>query len=517
MKIFYNQYITICFEQEDERFLGSFETFARNMENNTKKYQEIDKVWIKCCSIDMVQKMIMIYSGREDIVKMLKNIKGLKIEEIDKRIKKEMKIPFKHVWGFRDHIQKGFVEEFMASETKNHYGVLPCGAGKTYGALKIAELLGVTTLIIVDEILLLDQWKEDVIGLCGFPEERFGEIHGKKKNYIDKDLIIATKQTIASDEEIANYLSENVSYVVIDECHTAPTEIYTSVITKLKPKYKLGLTATPVRQDGNQYMLENFIGTRHFIATQEDLYSVGSTRKPTVVTYLITGKTPIMEDNWNKRLETNSKIPIFWRGAINQWIARKNIHNKITDLIVKAYKSNRSIAVILKEKKIIEMYYELLIKKGISKEEVVIMIGDTEKEYRKEIIDDMKSFKKKIILTSKLLDKAISINRLDTVFNIYPTKDEANTEQRIGRICRNHEEKNEPLFVDFVYDNIVFFEQFCKKKFNRVNVYKKLAHMDYVNNFINDVEPYFLARNIRVRETEKEKLKNSRNFYILNV
>ena len=141
MKIFYNQYITIYFEQEDERFLGSFETFARNMENNTKKYQEIDKVWIKCCSIDTAQKVIMIYSGREDIVKMLKSIQGLKIEEIDKRIKKEMKIPFKHVWGFRDHIQKGFVEEFMESETKNHYGVLPCGAGKTYGALKIAELL----------------------------------------------------------------------------------------------------------------------------------------------------------------------------------------------------------------------------------------------------------------------------------------------------------------------------------------------------------------------------------------
>jgi superfamily II DNA or RNA helicase len=204
------------------------------------------------------------------------------------------------------------------------------------------------------------------------------------------------------DEKIAKYLSENMSFVVIDECHTAPTEIYTSVITKLKPRYKLGLTATPRRQDGNQYMLENYIGSRHFIATQEDLYAVGSTIKPNVVTYLVLGKTSIMEDHWNERLIKKVKKPIFWRGAINQWIARKSIHKKIASLICAAYKKNRSIAVILKEKKIITMYYDLLIEMGVDKDEIVIMIGDTEKDYRKEIIDDMKTFKKKIILTSKL-------------------------------------------------------------------------------------------------------------------
>lgn len=517
MKIFYYEYILICFEEKDIKVLGSFETFASNVDNYTRQYHEINKEWISCCQIDYAQKHIYIHTGRADLIKVLKGVIGLEIEEVEQRINKKMKVRFKHVWGFRDHIQKGFVEEFLNSEYKNHYGVLPCGAGKTYGALKIAEELGVTTLIIVDEITLLDQWKDDIINLCGYPEESFGEIHGKKKNYEGKDLIIATKQTIASDENIAKYLSENMSFVVIDECHTAPTEVYTSVITKLKPRYKLGLTATPIRQDGNQYMLENYIGSRHFIATQEDLYAVGSTIKPNVVAYLVLGKTPIMEDHWNERLIKKVKKPIFWRGAINQWIARKSIHKKIASLICTAYKKNRSIAVILKEKKIITMYYDLLIEMGVDKDEIVIMIGDTEKDYRKEIIDDMKTFKKKIILTSKLLDKAISINRLDTVFNVYPTKDEANTEQRIGRICRTHKDKNEPLFVDFVYDHVVFYEQFCTKKFNRMNVYKKVAKTDYVNNFIKLVNPYFNSRSIEEKEIERKKLNNTSNFSILKI
>ena len=56
MKVFYYEYILICFEEKDIKVLGNFETFTSNVDNYTRQYHEINKEWISCCKIDYAQK-----------------------------------------------------------------------------------------------------------------------------------------------------------------------------------------------------------------------------------------------------------------------------------------------------------------------------------------------------------------------------------------------------------------------------------------------------------------------------
>lgn len=515
MKISYGQNIKIIFEDVDKE-KEHFTMFAKKIENASTFRNESTNEIISMCKIDFKNSTVTLPPGRVDIINELKK-RNYKITEKDNRVSKKMLHPFKHPWECRDKLQKNFVEEFIKSETKNHYGVMSCGGGKTFSALKIAEELGVTTLIVVDEVSLLEQWKEDILDLCGFPEEHLGLVFGRKKVYEDKSIVLATKQTLANNVDIQEYLSENISYLIIDECHTAPTDVYTQAISLLKPKFRLGLTATPRRQDGNQYLLECMIGTKHIEITQEQMFEQGSTLKPEVICYtILSGDKPLNQKSWNDKLMGNRK-PAFWQGVIKQWIAHKHIHREITKLVYKAYRQNRSIVMILKQKDVIAMYKEMLVKIGIPESEIMVLVGDTDKEFRKEIIDDMKNFRKKIILTSKLLDKAISIPRLDTVFNVFPTKDETGTEQRLGRLTRLHPEKNTPLFIDFVYDNYLFYEQLCVRKFNRYNVYKKASKCNFVTKMIKETEAYFKAETEEQWEKERERLRNSESKFIINL
>ena len=511
MKITLEKNIMIEWEKTDKI---NFQQLKEKMAKLCRFKNEVTYEEFLMLKIDEKNKKMLIPPGRADIVERLKTFSP---EIIDKRIEIKKEHKFKHAWGFRDELQKAFVMDFINSKTKNHYGVMSCGGGKTFSALKIAEELEVTTMIVVDEVSLLEQWKEDILDLCGYPEEHLGVIYGTKKIYKDKSIVLATKQTLANNPEIQEYLAERISYLVVDECHTAPTDVYTKAIEPLKPKYRLGLTATPKRQDGNQYLLENMLGTKHIEITQEQMFEQGSTLKPEVICYaILTGNKPLNSDNWVKKLNGNRK-PAFWQGVIKQWIAHKHIHKKITELVYKAYKQNRSIVMILKQKNVINMYKEMLVEIGIPEDEIMILVGDTDKEFRKEIIDDMKSFKKKIILTSKLLDKAISIPRLDTVFNVFPTKDETGTEQRLGRLTRLHPEKNKPIFIDFVYDNYLFFEQLCVRKFNRTNVYRKASDCKFVEKMIQEVNPYFMSKSEEEWKEERAKLRNSKSKYIINL
>jgi len=64
------------------------------------------------------------------------------------------------------------------------------------------------------------------------------------------DLIFATVQSIGRAETAATYfIEEAFDYIVVDEFHHAAASSYQSVLNYFKPRFLLGLTATPDRMD----------------------------------------------------------------------------------------------------------------------------------------------------------------------------------------------------------------------------------------------------------------------------
>lgn len=512
MRIVISSAVKVYFEEHDYSFFTNLNGFFSFFEQRTKEFNKISKQEFNSILKSRKQKAVAFPLGyAKRILADIRNknydyFKTITIE--DERTIAPMTVPFKHPYKARDHLQKNAIAAFLKSK-KNGYIVAPCGAGKTYMALKIAEVLEEKACIVVDETMLLDQWKEDIIDLCGYPIEHFGELHGKKKDIENKQFIIAMKQTLVGNEDYIKEVSENFGFVVVDECHTAPTEIFTTLLMKLKPRYRLGLTATPERQDGNEFLIEANIGPRIAQLDQRELIALGSILESVIHPIFIMEKNDRLGQSfWDKKLKSFAKVMPNWRKLVDALAERNKIHQVIANNIYNKYLEGDHAAVILAETKWIKKYYEMLITMGVKENEIEIIEGKTAKDYRKEVIDRTKSGEIKIILTSKLLDKAISINILNAIHLVFPSKASGNVEQRVGRIARLHEtKKSKPVVYDYIFDNYVFFKQLYNIfSFCRMKAYEKTSDTRVVKKLIEVLKPYFEARSIQVREEERKKI-----------
>jgi superfamily II DNA or RNA helicase/HKD family nuclease len=64
------------------------------------------------------------------------------------------------------------------------------------------------------------------------------------------DYIFATIQTLSRKEHIEKFDPQQFEYIVIDETHRSGSSSYQMIIDYFKPKFLLGMTATPERTDG---------------------------------------------------------------------------------------------------------------------------------------------------------------------------------------------------------------------------------------------------------------------------
>jgi superfamily II DNA or RNA helicase/HKD family nuclease len=64
------------------------------------------------------------------------------------------------------------------------------------------------------------------------------------------EFIFSTVQTINTDRHLVNFLPTEFDYIIIDETHRAGATTYKRILDYFKPKFLLGMTATPERTDG---------------------------------------------------------------------------------------------------------------------------------------------------------------------------------------------------------------------------------------------------------------------------
>ena len=125
-------------------------------------------------------------------------------------------------------------------------GISATGTGKTYLACFDIKNFGAKKVLFVahrEEILNSAQKSFEKI----FKNKTFGKFTGTKKE-LDRDFIFSSIQTLHKNLE--NFSKEYFDYIVIDEAHHIGSETYNKVIEYFKPKFLLGLTATPERCDG---------------------------------------------------------------------------------------------------------------------------------------------------------------------------------------------------------------------------------------------------------------------------
>jgi superfamily II DNA or RNA helicase len=146
---------------------------------------------------------------------------------------------------------------------RNGIIVLPTGAGKTHVATMAIEMCGRQTLVIVPTLDLMNQWYEHL--LATFNAE-IGLIGG---GFYEIGAITVTTYSSAfrHQERIGN----SFGLVIFDECHHLPGEGYKYAAEFAIAPFRLGLTATPERDDGADALLKELIGQTVFRLEAQDL------------------------------------------------------------------------------------------------------------------------------------------------------------------------------------------------------------------------------------------------------
>ncbi|MFW5444699.1 DUF3427 domain-containing protein [Aerococcus urinaeequi] len=134
------------------------------------------------------------------------------------------------------------------------------GTGKTYlAAFDVLETKPEKVLFIVHrEQILHSAMASFKRVMHAESDDLFGFYTGNKKDSQAK-YIFATQQTITRDQHLHQFDPEEFDYILVDEVHRAGSASYQRIFDYFKPKFLLGLTATPERTDGyNLYELFDY-------------------------------------------------------------------------------------------------------------------------------------------------------------------------------------------------------------------------------------------------------------------
>jgi superfamily II DNA or RNA helicase len=144
-------------------------------------------------------------------------------------------------------------QEVAVSAMLHHnHGVLcaPTAFGKTVVAAAIIARRRVNTLVLVHRTELSKQWQERLQAFLGVDRKFVGTIGGGKSRATG-NIDIAVMQSLSRQGEV-DALVENYGQVIVDECHHIGAVSFDAILRRTKAKYVLGLTATPIRRDGQQ-------------------------------------------------------------------------------------------------------------------------------------------------------------------------------------------------------------------------------------------------------------------------
>jgi DNA excision repair protein ERCC-3 len=165
--------------------------------------------------------------------------------------------------------------------------VLPCGAGKTMVGMAVMDQLGCSTLILTPNTVAVRQWVDELLDKTTLTEDQVGEYSGHRKEI--RPVTISTYQTMSYRKRgtknrglpmlqefphFALFNERDWGLIIYDEVHLLPAPVF-RVTAEIQARRRLGLTATLVREDGQEEDVFSLIGPKKYDVPWKDLERQG--------------------------------------------------------------------------------------------------------------------------------------------------------------------------------------------------------------------------------------------------
>lgn len=130
----------------------------------------------------------------------------------------------------------------------------------TATAINISARIGMKTLVLTHRIVLIKQWKDSLKKFC--PESKVQVLTTKSKMKEGCDFYIMNPTNVPKK---SREFYKDIGTVIVDECHLIMSEVMSKSLTMLVPRYLIGLSATPYREDGLNVLLDLYFGKRKIV------------------------------------------------------------------------------------------------------------------------------------------------------------------------------------------------------------------------------------------------------------
>ena len=146
--------------------------------------------------------------------------------------------------------------------------VLPCGSGKTIVGMLIMSMLKTNTLILTTNVAAVHQWIEELLDKTTLLREQIAEYSGDTKTIAP--VTVVTYQIISWRPDkngdfphFKLFRERPWGLVIYDEVHMLPAPVF-RVTAELQAIRRLGLTATLIREDGEEDAVFSLVGPKRY-------------------------------------------------------------------------------------------------------------------------------------------------------------------------------------------------------------------------------------------------------------
>ncbi|RIB30035.1 P-loop containing nucleoside triphosphate hydrolase protein [Gigaspora rosea] len=242
-------------EEDEEDEVHSFEIRSEKFENVKKRCNELN------------YPMLEEYDFRNDA--------SLAPLEID----------LKPITVIRPYQEKCLSKMFGNGRARSGIIVLPCGAGKTLVGITAACTIKKSCLVLCTSAVSVMQWKQQFLQWSNIKESQISVFTSdQKEKFIGQSGIVISTYSMVANTRTRSYEASKMmdfitgrewGFILLDEVHVVPANMFRRVVTTIAAHTKLGLTATLVREDDKIQDLNFLIGPKLYEANWMDLASKG--------------------------------------------------------------------------------------------------------------------------------------------------------------------------------------------------------------------------------------------------
>ena len=325
-------------------------------------------------------------------------------------------------------------EAAVTAMLQHDAGILcaPTAFGKTVAAAALIARRGVNTLVLVHRTDLLRQWQERLQAFLGLGKGVVGTIGGgkaKPTGIID----IAVMQSLSRQGQVSEQV-KNYGQVIVDECHHLSAFSFEAILKNVRAKYVLGLTATPVRRDGQHPIIFMQCGPIRHTAS-----------RPTSAPDDLLVETVLLPAPIN--------LP---EGAGIQDVFRHLAENierteRVTLEVEKAFNQGRKVLVLTERTDHLSIIEAALVGRV---QNLFTLHGRMSKKQRIALTDELAALppdvSRVLLATGKLIGEGFDHPPLDTLVLAMPISWKGTLQQYAGRLHREHASKSDVRIIEFI-------------------------------------------------------------------